>query len=153
MSYLSAEQLIIDCLRSEIQTLPSDSILSASDIADVKTQQQVSPAIQVILHDDQPLQAEGGELNSQFVEQLWNVVVVTRNVRNRSGQSARDDAGNIINDVISILNGKHFKHPFNRMLRVKSPYRPTYNNGFFYFPMTFKVRMKTSGRERYTKPI
>jgi len=153
MNYLNAEKLIIDCLKAEIETISPTKILSAVDIDGVKSKNQINPAIQVILYDDQPEEAAGGELNSQFVHQLWLTMVVVRNVRHESGKGARVDAGEIISDVISILNGKHLKAPYSRMIRIKSPYRPTYINGFFYFPIMFKVRMKTTGRERYTKPL
>ena len=153
MSYLDAEGLIIEHLKGTITLVPENKILSAADMEGVLEKSQANPAIQVILLDDQPESNQKGELNSQLVGQLWQVVVVVRNVKEKSGSAARKQAGGIIEQTIKALNGKHFKHPYGRMERIKSPYRPTYRGGFFYFPLLFKVRMRTTGSESYSRPL
>jgi len=153
MSYLAAETLIVEHLQQNMQTVPAKKVLTAASLDGVMEETQVTPAVQIIFLDDQPEEIEKGEFNSQFTNQLWHLIVVVRNVKDKSGRAARDEAGEIVAEVISLLNGKHFKHPFGRMRRVKSPNRPTYREGFFYFPLLFVLRMKSTGSQAYRKPL
>ncbi len=146
MTYLRAEQLIKQRLVDQVTEVPEHNILSAADLEGIKENSQPVPALHVVFFDDNPTANKNETVSiQQSTEQNWLITVAVRNVRDKSGESARDEAGLLINQVLQALNGWHPDLGFMRMSRKKSPYRPTYRNGFFYFPMLFSVKMNTEG--------
>jgi hypothetical protein len=149
MHQLSAEAIITSQLKNKLSLVRDKHVLTAADMQGVTEQSQPTPSAQVLFYDDTPVTNDKGESgNKQLVNQYWLVVVVVRNVKDKSGKSAREDAGPIITEVIKLLH--HYDlggHPFFKLTRVKAPYRATYRNGFFYFPLMFKTRFSTVGNK------
>ncbi len=144
MSHLNAEQIIIDRLGAELTT-KGLHVLSASDLHHGKQSAQLNPAVQVIFHDEIPEKSKG---RVQKVRQQWLIVVVVRNVKDKSGEAAREEAGQLINDVIKALHNYEIGRPCQRFERIKSPYRADYVNGLFYFPLAFETEIITHGAKQ-----
>ncbi|NOR70887.1 MAG: hypothetical protein GQ532_14535, partial [Methylomarinum sp.] len=124
------------------------NVLSVADLEGVEEQLQKTPAAQVIFFDDVPVNGDKGKSGpNQLVDQFWLVIVVVKNVKGKSGAEARKQAGPIIAGVIKQLHHFDPGHPYSKLTRVKAPYRATYRNGFFYFPMMFKTRFSTEGNK------
>lgn len=148
MSYLNAEQLIIQQLKDSVALVPDRSVLSAADLDGVLEAAQLSPALHVVLYDDVPVsRSHGVSANHQLIDQFWLVVLMIKNVKNKSGEAARTDAGEMITQIIAGLHHYKMPQPYLKLVRVKAPYRATYRNGFFYFPLMFKTRFSTEGNK------
>ncbi|MEN8196871.1 MAG: hypothetical protein ABFS30_10225, partial [Pseudomonadota bacterium] len=70
--------------------------------------------------------------------------VVTGNVRSTSGSDARQDAGPIMDSVLSALMGWK-PSPVHGELQLQTPPAPIFSNGFGYFPIDFQTRMTITG--------
>ncbi len=88
-----------------------------------------------------------GRGKSQLVNQLWMVTLVTRNVRNASGTGSNDEAGELLSQVLSTLQGWQPSPEHGHLHRRKSPYRATYRNGFCYFTFLFATKVAITGQD------
>ena len=137
--FLSAEQLIIDRLNDQL----SITVLSSSDIAGVKEKEQITPAIHVLFGGHRPVKSARKALDITY-QQTWIVVVAVRNVsRINSGQKAREDAGPIMHDVLSALQGWR-PSKSHQPLKPISSIREGYSNGFLYYPCGFETELTLS---------
>ena len=135
--YLAAEQLIKDRLKAQIADV---HVLSAEDLEGVRENSQPSPALQVIYYDDS---AEEGARKgkSQRINQTWLVVIVVRNVADKSGVGRRLALGELILQTLNALSGYKLSDEFSELVRVRPPFRITYRNGFAYFPIAFSTNL------------
>lgn len=145
-NHLIAEQLIKARLIHKVECIPAKHILSAIDLEGVKQKSQVIPAIHVLYADDVVVTSDkAGSGRGQTFDQLWNVVVVVRNVKDSTGESSRAAAGDIIDATLKALQGWTPSNDHTALHRTRSSFRTTYMNGFVYFPLQFSTKMMTIG--------
>lgn len=88
-------------------------------------------------------------LNKARVQQQWTVAVCVANVRDRARAGAREDAGSIIDQVITALLGWFPEPPETRRykaLELADPiYQPEYRQRFSLFPLTFIAERPVNG--------
>ncbi|MCL7422521.1 MAG: hypothetical protein M8364_16645 [Methylobacter sp.] len=143
-NYLAAEDLIKQRLIATVPAIPARNVLSAADLDGVKEAGQATPALHVIYFDDDVPTKDGSSAGSgrdQITRQLWLVTLVVRNVRDKAGAGIRNDAGLVIGSVLSSLQGWQPSAEHGPLQRRKSPYRPTYRNGFAYFTFLFSTQI------------
>lgn len=142
--YLIAESLIQSRLREPARDLPK--VLCAADLEGVEEQSQYAPCIHLIGPIEQLPVGKGDtaqRYRAQKVLQGWLLVVVVKNVKGVA--AARSDAGPIISRAIQAIQGWGPSQEHGPMLRRDAPYRPTYRNGFFYFPLFYQTQIITTG--------
>lgn len=145
-NHLAAEQLIKNRLGQKVASISDAKILSARDLEGVKAKSQVNPAIHVLYADDDVTVSDRkGSGQAQAIKQLWRVVLVVRNVSDVSGESIREDAGEIIDEILKALQGWQPSASHSPLQRTKSPFRTTYRDGFAYFPFQFSTQMTVIG--------
>jgi len=137
MTYFSAEQLIRNRLTDKLTKIPSSSILVASDLVNVTESSQINPAVHVVYAGDN-LGDERGDGLAQKVEQQWQVIVVSRNMKNNSKQQAITESGELVSEVLSALQGFTLSPSHSRLKRVQAG-KPTYRKGFAYFSFQFQT--------------
>jgi len=145
-NHLAVEQLIKARLSEKMCLIDDSKILSARDLEGVQAKSQINPAIHVLYADDDVnVSDRAGSGIAQSIKQLWRVVVVVRNVRDTTGESSRNDAGEIIDEVLKALQGWQPSASHSPLKRTKSPFRTTYRDGFAYFPFQFSTQMTVIG--------
>lgn len=144
-NHFQAEILIQDRLKNKVACVPKNKILSGLSQADIIKNHKVDKAIYVLYHDDNISSDRSGDGIAQQVEQLWLVVVAVRNVSNPTGQSAREDAGEIVDAVLKSLQGFDMYDRFSSLHREKCPFKNSYIKGVMYFPMMFSTQITTIG--------
>jgi len=144
-NHLEAEQLIKARLFARVPSIDSKHIFSAADLEGVKERSQATPALHLLYAGDNVIASSSGNGQAQEFEQLWNVVVVVRNVRDISGEATRLQSGEIIDSVLKALQGWNPSPAHSKLKRKSSPYRPTYRNGFAYFSFQFSTQMNITG--------
>jgi hypothetical protein len=147
-NYLAAEELIKARLAEKLSEVPALNILSAADLDGVKEASQVTPAVHVMYFDDEVPGSDGDaalKSRHQKTQQLWAVILVVRNVRDKTGQASREDAGLLISTLLDTLQGWKPSAEHGPLRRRKAPFRTTYRNGFAYFPFLFSTQIVTTG--------
>ena len=144
LDYLAAEGLIKERLQDQVDQVPDQNVLSATDLDGVKEKQQATPALHVIYAGDKVQTGRSGSSRkgkSQIIDQYWQVTVAVRNVSDKSGEHAREDASPIILALLDALQGHKLGQTYSELQRLNSPYKPTCRNGFAYFSFLFSTRM------------
>lgn len=141
-NHLRAEGLLISKLRS-LGLVPDHHVLGAAELEAQDVARQPTPALHVIHWDEAPVPAQG-ELPVQMIEQQWLVVVCVRNVRDRTGDAARDAAGPLIDGVLSGLIGERLDGAMVPLRMIRAP-RRTYEDGYLYFPLLFSTGFSVGG--------
>lgn len=141
-NYLSAEELIVNRLKSELPEL-NGKVFSAADMEGVAESTQVTPAAHVLYFGDRVVDGNGrsstGEV--QCVDQVWYVVLAVRNARTQlTGQAARADAGLLIKKLLKALQGWQPTVEHGPMKRVNGA-APGFKAGFGYLPFCFTTRI------------
>lgn len=143
MSYLDAEQLIIDQLKLRVPDVRA--VFSTAELVGVEEAAQVTPALHVI-YDGDRLAGSAGRGAAQTVYQQWIVVVAVRSARDqRGGSGARYNAGPIINDALAALSGWQPSNLHGPLQRVQAPLPGYSQGGFGYFPLAFESAIVTGG--------
>lgn len=143
-NYFYLEALIKERLINRVTQINPGSIFSAADLEGVKEAAQVTPALHVIFFDDEPGNTADLEY-MQKVTQLWAVVLVTKNVRNVTGEAARDTAGAVILNLLQALQGWVPDEGFSPLRRRKAPFRASqYKSGFLYSSFLFATSFLTN---------
>ncbi len=126
-NYLALGPLIVSRLQDQVQ----EATVSLSWGIPVLVENPLSPAIVVLLEEDQPAE-EISRGRTQKVVQTWLVLVVIRD--------ADDVAGQMISSVYKALAGWSPDAAFYPLKRVKSPNKPDISpNGVSYFPLSFQT--------------
>lgn len=141
-NHLRAEDLLINKLRG-LALVPNPHVLGAADLDGQDVARQPVPALHVIHWDESPVAGQG-ELPVQVIEQQWLVVICVRNVRDRTGDAARDAAGPLIDGVLSGLIGERLASDMAPLRLIRAP-RRTYESGFLYFPLLFSTVFSVGG--------
>ncbi|MDG9699251.1 phage tail terminator protein [Ottowia cancrivicina] len=137
-NFLALEPLLADLLRQALQGMrPAVQVLTAADLADVKLTRQHTPAVHLVYGGYRIEDDAGARL---LLAHTWHAVTVVRNVASaRTGQDARQDAGPLLERVMSALLGAHLKgatHP----LKLAQPPRPWHEAGTQFIPTTVVVK-------------
>lgn len=151
--HLGLEAMLVKHLAQSVLEVGDCRVLTASGIDNMLEEQQHTPAIYVIYHDETPVTDAAGNSargKQQLVDQLWMVIIVVRNVSDTSGTANREDCGPYITKVLASLQNWDPGHPYMRMNRVKAAYRATYRQGFLYFPLMFSTRLSIKGNRNVT---
>ncbi|MEW6490766.1 MAG: hypothetical protein AB1578_22995 [Thermodesulfobacteriota bacterium] len=142
-NYLSAEALIVARLQSKVAGVKA--VLSAADLDGVAESAQVTPAVHVVFGGYRPTQ-ERDEGRVQESEQVWIAVVAVRNLRTpKTGEHARETAGELCADVLAALQGWRPSAEHQPLKLAPGP-RPGFSKGYGYFPLAFTTRVVTRGQ-------
>lgn len=145
-NFLAPEPHIVARLQEALAGLePAVHVLTEADLADVKEQSQLVPAVHVIWNGFRVMEAGALGRKAQL-EHTWLCVAAVRNVAGaRSGAAARQEAGELIARAGGALAG--FKPPgvISPMQLAPGP-RGSSSKGFVYVPLAFKVETIFSGQ-------
>ena len=136
--YLAAEQGIIN----RLQAVTNYKILTAADLEDAMEGQTPAPAIFVLYAGESNIKTTPNGARVEVV-QTWVAVVVVRNTRQpSSGQGARGEAGQMLGIVADALMGQSPGLSLTTLKQVSSPWPPSFDNGFYYYPLAFSTTLR-----------
>ncbi len=119
-------------------------MLSAADLEGVAESAQVTPAVHVVFGGYRPTKASHDDRVVE-TEQTWQVVVAVKNLRSaKTGEHARETAGELCADVLAALQGWR-PSPEHQPLSLAPGPRPGFSKGFAYFPLAFTTRVVARG--------
>jgi hypothetical protein len=131
--FQAVEQIIIDRLRAK---LPDVTVEPLRELERVPELRQKAPAVFVIYDGytvGQSLMPTGA---IQQITQDWYVVVATKSAKgNGNVNAARDQAGEICEQVLDALLGFHLGG--GRYLRLSDAPGPEYDAGYCHVPLAF----------------
>ncbi len=131
--YLAAQEHL-KALLNDVDGVRSVNYLL--DLADIKEETQRTPCLHLMYYGDQlPETSNGGAYMP--IKQTWLVIVVVR-------QSRTENAGELITRTIKALAGKK-AGPTGPWLRVNTPAKPRFSDGFAYYPLAFTSQMRLKG--------
>ncbi len=141
--YLSLSPLIIARIGAAVSGIAA--VLPARDLAALNELALQSPSVFVV-YDGDALAESGGRGQAQVVRQRWIVVLAVRNATQGDGGAAQTaQAGPLLSDLISALQGWQPGSPdFRPLTRVSAP-RPGYSPAFAYYPLAFECQIFTTG--------
>lgn len=129
-------------LKTELSGLtPPVHVLSKDDLAGVKEEQQLVPAVHLVYQGYRVVEASRADGKAARIEQTWLAVVVTRNVANlKSSDAARKQAGVLCAKVLAGLMG--FKAAGAAgPLKLATPPAAGFSKGFGYVPLAFTAEL------------
>ncbi|TXT37409.1 MAG: hypothetical protein FD135_3640 [Comamonadaceae bacterium] len=136
---LALEPELMERLRTELAGLtPAVHVLSADDLAGVKEEQQLVPAVHVVYQNYRVAESRQ-DGKTVLINQTWLAVVVTRNVANlKSSDAARKQAGLISLRVTKALMGFRAASASGPLKLANGP-GAGFHKGFGYLPLAFEV--------------
>lgn len=147
MSFTAVEAALIARLKAKVQT-PGlvRAVLSAADLAGVKEQSQVTPALHVVLHR---FSVADSTATSALIAQTWLVVAAVKNSVSGRGAGAaaaraRVDAGMLLDAIVPALLGWRPVTDCSA-LKIVDPPAPAGGEGFAYYPLAFVVESVFKG--------
>jgi hypothetical protein len=134
--------------RLEAQVASARHHLTVADLEGVQEEEQKHPAVHVVYNGDQ-VGGDSGDGWAQKITQDWMVVVAVRNQRGgRSGSGARGEAGPIVSEVLTAMQGwSPEPATFDPFVRVSAPGPAAPGAGFFYVPLVFRTGFATYGEQ------
>lgn len=144
-NFLSPEPHIVARLKGALAgQQPAVHVLTEADLADVKENAQLVPAVHVIWNGFRVLEANQRGDRARL-EHTWLCVAAVRNVASaRSGAAARQEAGELIALAGGALAG--FQPPNTAgPLRLAPAPRGGSSKGFMYLPLAFTVETMFRG--------
>lgn len=139
-NHLDLEPLLLARIQAKVPE--ALDVLSAADLPAVGEQALRTPAVHVYYLGDSfdSSAVRGVDLE---VEQTWGVVIVVRHLRGAAAQ--RDQAGEMMTDVIGALQGWEPSPRHGRLQRATAP-APLYGeHGILFLPIYFTCRVLTTG--------
>lgn len=131
--FQAVEQIIIDRLRAK---LPDVTVEPLRELERVPELRQKAPAVFVIYDGYTVGQSLGPTGAIQQITQDWYVVVATKSAKgNGNVNAARDQAGEICEQVLDALLGFHLGG--GRYLRLSDAPGPEYDAGYCHVPLAF----------------
>lgn len=119
---------------------PPVHVLCAADLADVREEQQLTPAVQVIYHGARITQVRS-DGRAARVTQTWLLVVATRNVRSlKSGAEARASAGVLGAAVAKAVMGWRAPSAATPCLLTQAP-AAGFSAGHQYLPLAIEAEL------------
>jgi len=120
---------------------PAVHVLSADDLAGVKEEQQLVPAVHLLYQGYRVTQASRADGRAARIEQTWLAVVATRNVANlKSADAARAQAGLLAGQVAKGLMGFKAAGAAGPLKLATAP-GAGFNKGYGYLPLAFTVEL------------
>jgi len=146
-NYLAASSLIIARLHDKVPQIVKSRVRAAQSEKWV-IKNPLDDSISVIFHDDQPVEADGGQIDwgkNQISEQFWLVVISSKNVTD-SGNAARKELGVIALNVLQALQGWLPSAEHSELYRRRCPFRVTDDEkGFVHISFLFSTRIVIDG--------
>jgi hypothetical protein len=164
MSWDALEEAIAARLEARLGPLVK-KVYTASELADVEEDSQITPSVAVIFNGIAPVSAAGGQAATQLgkvqlVEKSWLITVAVRNALNtRTRKGAREASAPIVSAVLSALLGwrptSNSPDPtIQDELKQEGPLQlaPTpgaafTDAGFAYYPIAFTNRRTYRGTD------
>ena len=142
-NYLAISPLIIARIRAEVPAIVD--VLPAQDLATLTESTLRTPSAFVI-YDGDNLGDTAGRGQAQGVKQRWLIVLAIRNARqNDGGAGLAADAGPLISDLLTALQGwQPDSTDYRPLTRVAAP-RPGYSPAFAFYPLAFETQIITTG--------
>ena len=136
-NFLALEPHLVERVKAAVAGMtPAVHVLTSADLADVKEQAQLTPAVHVIYAGYRVTEAAG--IKWRLVHK-WLAVSAVRNVANtKSGEAARRDAGLLATKVAMALAGASIPGA-TRALEMVTPPPARYASGFQYLPSAFEA--------------
>ncbi|OGB58441.1 MAG: hypothetical protein A2496_01625 [Burkholderiales bacterium RIFOXYC12_FULL_60_6] len=120
---------------------PAVHVLSQDDLAGVKEEQQLVPAVHVVYQGYRVTEASRADGRAARIEQTWLAVVVTRNVANlKTADAARKQAGVLCAKVLAGLMGFKAASAAGPLKLATGP-AGVFSKGFGYMPLAFTVEL------------
>ena len=146
LHHLSLEKILLQLIQDNIKLVDPINVVTAADIFAATKCPVAKPSIMIFLHDDIPISNDQNRpSDKQLVDQFWNVIISVENVADCSGEEAKVEAGAIIDEVLCLLHNFNYTTKYQNLERTKSPYRPTFKDGVFNFPLMFRARFNIRG--------
>jgi len=142
---LEAGELILERLRQKCPSV-GDNVFSADDLASVKENSQVTPALHVVPWGYTPSDHAGGDV---LWSEVWLVVAVVKNVARKDRAMARQSAAvPILSEALAALSGWRVEvsGSVSCFSVVPGP-RPIPTPSHAYFPLAFAVSSHSKGCE------
>jgi hypothetical protein len=137
--YFAAGELIRAALETEFAAAPVNCrALRAAGWQQVRQQAQLAPAVFVWHQADR---ISGDRKQRGYVQQLWNTVLVVRNVETPTGAGAERDADQYIEVLLPALQDYKLSPAHQKMNRVQSQYMTAYIDGCGFYPFAFAARV------------
>lgn len=119
---------------------PAVHVLCAADLADVREEVQLTPAVQVIYHGTRIVQSRS-DGRAARISQTWLLVVATRNVRGlKSGADARASAGVLAATVARAVMGWRAPSAATPFVLADAP-AAGYSAGHQYLPLGLEAEL------------
>lgn len=113
-------------------------VLTAAELADVTTDRQPTPAVHLFYQGYKVIELRP-DGKAARVDQSWLVIVACKNVSSwRSGQAARNEAGERAEQVVDALMGYRLPSAAGPIRLANAP-KPAYIDGITYFPLSFDI--------------
>ena len=136
-NFLALEPHLVERVKAAVAGMvPAVHVLTSSELADVKEQGQLTPAVHVIYAGYRVAEAVGTKWR---LVHKWLAVAAVRNVANvKTGEAARRDAGVLATKVAMALAGASIPGT-TKPLEMVTPPAPRYASGFQYLPSAFEA--------------
>ena len=115
--------------------LPDTRILTGGDLAHIEERAQAAPAVHIVHFGWRPVEATAQGM-VQRIEHRFMTSVAVRNSRGYGGSALRQDAGPLLDQLLSGLLG-HVLAPGVSGLRLSAGSGPRYIGNFAYFPLNW----------------
>jgi len=142
-NFLAAEPHIVqrlqDALAADPLPGPAVKVLTAADLAGVKEQAQLVPAVHVIWSGFRVMDGRADGVASKL-RHTWIISAAVRNLHGgRGGSAARQEAGELLARAGAALMG--FRPPGVAGPMVLAPETPPahFSGGFMYLPLAFHL--------------
>lgn len=136
-NFLALEPHLVERVKTAVAGMvPAVHVLTSADLADVKEQAQLTPAVHVIYAGYRVAESAGTKWR---LVHKWLAVAAVRNVANtKSGEAARRDAGLLATKVAMALAGASIPGA-TKVLEMVTPPPARYASGFQYLPSAFEA--------------
>lgn len=139
---LALEPELTARLKDRLSSLsPAVHVLSKDDLAGVREEQQLVPAVHLVYQGYRVVEASRADGRAARIEQTWLAVVVTRNVANlKSSDAARKQAGVLCGHVLAGLMGFKAAGAAGPLKLANGP-ATVFSKGFGYVPLAFTAEL------------
>ena len=139
-NFLEPEQHIVARLKEALAGLqPAVHVLTATDLAAIKEETQPVPAVHVVWNGFRVLEARSDGAAARL-DHTWLIVSAVKNVRTlKSGQAAREQAGELAARAGAALMGYRPPNVAGPMRLAPAPGSGISPAGYMYLPLAFMV--------------
>lgn len=138
--YLAAGLLLMQRIRDAVPGVVA--VLAARDLSRLAESTLQSPSVFVV-YDGDRLGDAAGRGGARIVHQRWLVVLAVRNATQTDGGAAlTTEAGPLISDLLSALQGWEPSEDHRPLYRVAAPL-PGFSPAFGFYPLAFEAALIT----------